>query len=357
MAKKVILVLFAVAAVFTVSQIPQKIIDKSYEVSYVFPKNITVKNEVTASGTVTAQAEYELYLTSPAYVEKTYVEVGQRVEVGELLFDVDTAKTTAIVENSLNSPSYTADRAGYGLAPGELETLLALYESMGGSAEELAETYKKPAAAAAQIPVEAKIYAPTAGTVTSVNLRENTLYPGSMPAMVITDLEQLSVVLDVKQSQIDKIAVGSAVEITSNTGGTTQYEGVVSKIYPTAQKTVSVTSVESTVKVEVQITSPTGRLKPGYSVNAVIFGEENTVNLTLPYEAIRQNEQGTEFVYAITPQGITQKSIVTGRQQLGYVEVLSGIDYNDAVVFSPPENENLAEAFVIIKGEEIESGR
>lgn len=356
MAKKVFLIVFAAFAVFTVSRIPQKIIDKSYEVSYVFPKNITITNEVTASGTVTAPVEYELYLNSLAYIEKIHVTVGQQVGAGEKIFDVDTQKTKAIAENSGGSGEVLPN-SGYNFSENELEAFFSLYESMGGNVSEITENYQKTETSAAQIPVEANIFSPINGTITGINIKENTLYPGSLPAMVIADLNNLTVVVDVKQNQVDKVKLGSMVKITFNTGSLQEYEGVVSKIYPTAQKTISGTTLESVVKVEVEITSAVGDLKPGYSVNAVIYGEESSVNLTLPYEAIRQNEQGTEYVYAITPEGIEQKSIVTGRQQLGYVEILSGIDYDDAVVFSPPENENLAAAFVIIKGEEIESGR
>lgn len=350
--KLLLLILPAVAAAIFVSRIPEKIKSDLTEVEYVFPQTITLTDETGAVGSVFALKEYEVYLESPAFIENIGVSVGDKVTSDSLLFTVDTNKTAAVLDASAKTPFVPPNfsKSGDGKSLSAILALTEMYDvDIGSVLEDYVSSSSLGETESRTVYVVPAVYSPINGTVTSVGVKEGTLFQNSVPAAVISDLSVLGVSAEILQSQVGRIKQGSPAVIYS---GGAEYSGVVSKIYPTAKKS-ELRSGEPTVTVEILITEPECDMRAGYSVSVSILGESRRMLATLPHEAIRQDDQGNEFVYLLKNGEIVKQNILTGVHQPEFAEVLEGVGPQDAVIYNPDEKVDIASALVVIKGEAV----
>ena len=141
------------------------------------------------------------------------------------------------------------------------------------------------------------------------------------PAITIASDEGLQVRLSVNESQISDIQVGQPAEITG-VGFHTCYTGTVKSISSEAKQVVSTTGQETVVEVVVSVDNPGNDIKPGYTAKAKIITAQNDNVLIAPYEAVRAEEDGSEYVLKLKGQRAVKtpwKRMENSKTDLGYL--------------------------------------
>ncbi len=147
---------------------------------------------------------------------------------------------------------------------------------------------------------ETEIYAGAAGTVTAVFADVGASGAGLL--FVIEDTEDLVVETSVEEYDVDSIKENMKVIMQPQTNKENTAEGHILSIAPTVTKdavgnTASVGSGEFAVKVKVD--SSKTPLRIGTSVRLDYILEEHKNVLSVPYDAVYTNEEGTDCVIVV----------------------------------------------------------
>ena len=84
--------------------------------------------------------------------------------------------------------------------------------------------------------------------------------------------------------------------------------------------------------MELTINEPGQSLKAGFSARAEIITDHQREILTVPYEAIQQDEENVEYVYLAKGSQAVRCNIQTGLELLEGVEIVSGLGESDLVI-------------------------
>lgn len=172
------------------------------------------------------------------------------------------------------------------------------------------------------------ITAPCSGTITAVYAEVGK--PGSGLLFVIEDVDNLIVDTSVKGYDMGDVKTGMEVVIRSDATGDQEFEGVITSIAPTSKKNaagMTDTSGEATFATEVEIISKDTGLRIGMEaqLDYIVAQEENV--LTVPYDAVYENEAGEYCVIAVIEQQ-------NGSYLLKEIQVTTGMDDDLDIVIS-----------------------
>jgi len=148
-----------------------------------------------------------------------------------------------------------------------------------------------------------QITAPMSGTVTAVYAEVGSA--GSGLLFVIEDTENFVVSTSVKDYDIAVVGVGTTATIRSDATGDDLYEGEVTYLAPTANKTAmgtTDTSGDISFAADVKVNSRDTRLRIGLSVRLNFIVAEEKGVLAAPYDAIYTNAQGQTCVLVAEAQ-------------------------------------------------------
>jgi HlyD family secretion protein len=140
--------------------------------------------------------------------------------------------------------------------------------------------------------------------------------------------------VDVQISEVDinRVAVGQAVNLTFDAILGQEYRGVVSDVSPVGQNTQGI--IEFVVTVE--LVDPNGDVKPGMTagVNVVVNQLENVV--LVPNRAVRVQD-GQRVVHVLRNGNLDQVPVNLGASSDTMSQVLEGnLQSGDNIVLNPP---------------------
>ncbi|HET8774025.1 MAG TPA: efflux RND transporter periplasmic adaptor subunit [Thermoanaerobaculia bacterium] len=234
-----------------------------------------VRNAVKATGVIKPMIGAEVRVGSrlSGVVRRLYVKIGDRVEKGQLLAELDDRDLVARRREALaalqlaeaNLDYASADlarkrelRASALLAPSELDLARRAYA--------VAEQQRDGARASLQVATTqldyGRIAAPIAGVVASVSTQEGETVAASFatPTFVtLLDLGRLEVWAYVDETDIGRIRIGQPATFTVDTYGATEFAGRVTAIYPKAEIRDNVVNYVTVIRFE---TPPDKVLRP-----------------------------------------------------------------------------------------------
>jgi RND family efflux transporter MFP subunit len=240
--------------------------------------------DVTATGVIKPRSGAEVRVGSrvSGVVQRLYVQIGDRVEKGELLAELETrelrarrAQAAAALESARADLGYAqADlrrkrelAAAQLIAPSELD----LAERASAKAEQQVQEAAANLDYAATQLAYARIAAPIGGVVSSISTREGETVAASFAAptfVTLLDLDRLEVWAYVDETDIGRIHPGQKASFTVDTYPDRPFEGRVTAIYPQAEIRDNVVNYVAVVRFEV----PRDRvLRPEMTVMARIL--------------------------------------------------------------------------------------
>lgn len=240
---------------------------------------------VTCTGNLERKEETNIYVKSIALVDEIYVKNGDSIKAGDKLLKTFSATGSASeISYITETPKYT--------------------------------------------------YAPVSGTVVSVHAETGEFaYPGEK-VIVIADTQEMQVRLFVNEANISKVNSGQEAIITGS-GFLSSYAGTVSEISEEAIQTASSAGKDTSVEVLVTIDTPEKELKPGLSASVKILSLQKNGIVIVPYETVKADEEGNEFVYIIQNGCAVQRPVTTGEEFNNGFEIVEGLSENDVVIKEP----------------------
>lgn len=298
---------------------------------------ITVENSVTCTGRVERIASTTVRSTDSGTVNGVFVKTGDKVRVGQPLLAIQT------IDHSLSSssssvvpglPSGLASGLPSGL-PDDYESLLSLYGNRLSS-----ENSKASSESSAPVKNVKTIVSPVEGEITSISVADQSYVSSGTSVAVIADKNGLQVRLSVNESQISDIKIGQKAVITGVGFKNSTYTGKVESISTEAKQEITGTGQETVVEVIVSVENAKEDIKPGYTAKVKIITSQDSNVLVVPYEAVRADKNGSEYVFKVEGNQAVKTPITTRQEYDSGFEVTKGLKNHDLVVESPDELSN-----------------
>lgn len=343
--KKALFWILLTAAAVVLLRFPSMVESSIPSIYYVTPSATTYEQVLSCTGTLQAATIHEIYLQSAALPKHVPVEVGDHVAAGELLLELTPAnqlggETLALLRSypTSQSPLGEVDLATVATLYGLSSTLgggLTDYTDLAGLLALAGQEQTSQVHSGLHNPDQTLVHAPTSGIVTALSVRENVPALPGISLVTISDTSAYKVLASVPEGEISKVHIGDEANVRCSANPARSYGGTVSKIYPIAHKVLRGTTTETVVDVEITLSQTDDALMPGFTARVDILAGEDYSLITVPYEAIRQDENNEEFVYVYQDGKLKKNLITTGRELTSEVEILYGLNSDDIVIYNP----------------------
>lgn len=304
-----------------------------------------IGSSVFATGIIKPMVGAEVRVGSrvSGLVKNLYANVGDYVKKGQTIAELEPSELAAKYNQSLAAVNNA--RANFEYAKLDFERQKSLHKQNFISqnqldlAEKTFEINKAQLEQAqanldfAKVQLDyTKITAPISGIVASISTQEGETVAASFSAptfVTIIDLERLEVWAYVDETDIGRIKENQNATFAVDTYSDTDFEGIVTAIYPKAVIQDNVVNYVATLKIT---DFKEKILRPEMTTSVTIYLERKENVLTVPNNAIKR-EQGKTVVTVIDKSGkMNKRNVKTGYSTNGYVEILEGVKEGEKVV-------------------------
>jgi multidrug efflux pump subunit AcrA (membrane-fusion protein) len=339
-----------------------------------------VERSVQIVGTLMAQDEVTLGTEVPSTVAKILVDMGDRVQAGQVVIKLDEREARLEVERLaaglqaareslgrsqqvLESSRANVERAQavladarinlkrfeglfgegaisasqrdsaqmqYDVAVASLRSVEAQYES-DRAAVKNAEASVVQATAALEIArkrlQDTDVVSPISGYVRKRLVNVGETFKEKTPLMSLVATHALKLQGDVPERFAPQVGVGRMMRVGVEAFPGQTFAGTITRVSPTVD-------VESrSFSVEASVPNPKGVLKPGFFAKASILTGMEKNSPFVPEEAVA-SFAGIVKVYAIVDGSAEERRVKTGVRQDGRVEILEGVRVGETVATS-----------------------
>jgi RND family efflux transporter MFP subunit len=269
------------------------------------------------------------------------VAVGDRVEIGQLLAELDATALEAQVDEARADVALSKPRIN--LAESILTRRQQLAAKGLASVEALDTAENDLAVARAQLEANkarlraaeialsyTQVTAPISGVVAEVSTREGETVAAAFAApefVTIIDLERLEVLAYVDETDIGRVFVGQQAGFTVDTFPNVEFTARITAIQPRAELQGSV--VNYVVRLEFE-RSDEFILRPEMTAHVRIVVEQRDDVLTAPRATIKRTV-GRQYVMVRRGGQWSEQAVETGWRSESTVEFLSGVRKGDVL--------------------------
>lgn len=304
---------------------------------------IGASRERILSGIARAGAEITMSFRIPGTVQQVAVDVGDRVEAGQLIARLDPRDYQLQVEDV--QASLAQGRAQARNAAADLERVRGLYENNNASRDDLDAALtaeeslqatvrsieKKLELAELQLSYcELRSGADGAIAEVAVEVNENVNAGGVI--VVINSGATPEVEVAVPESLISQVREGSRVTVRFDALPEASFSAIVTEVG------VSPTRTATTFPVVARLSRADTRILPGMAVEATfLFGTDNAIErIVVPAQSVAEDADGN-YVYIVEDQGaglgqVRRRSVRVGELVSEGLEVLEGLAEGERVV-------------------------
>lgn len=227
-----------------------------------------------------------------------------------------------------------------------------------------------------QIVDNATLTSPVSGTVVAVNAKANTTYSGGT-MVVIADTSNLYITADIDEADISDVTNGMKVLIKTDATGSSELEGTVTKIAPSAESDTSSSDASASAaagamsgmssmmgtastgqtssggasyQVRVELKQQNTRLKIGMTGKLSLIKNEADHVLAVPYDALYTNSKGQKVLHQVIDKSksaddknnIKEIPVQTGLESGYYVQIKSGKGVRNGMTIQVPDSSHKA---------------
>ena len=249
-------------------------------------------------------------------IDKILVEVGDRVQAGQLLAEMDRSNLIQS-KTQLDNIQLEYDRQ------------LALYV-VGGTSKQLldAQQVQLDVARTAydNLKENTQLISPIDGIVTARNYDNGDMYSAGKPLLTVQKIVPVKLMIHVSEGFYTQVKEGMPVKIHLDVYKDETFTGKVSLIYPT------IDAATRTFPVEITLDNKDMRVRPGMFARVTIdFGTERRVVLP-DLAVVKQTGSGDRYVYVYNDGKVDFVKVELGRRTDTRYEVLSGVSDGARVV-------------------------
>lgn len=284
----------------------------------------TYKTTVSATGTITPKRDADVAFTSAGTVTGVEVEVGDRVEKGDVLARIDDEALVA---------QRDAARSQVDAAEAQLAEVAGSSSTQVASAEASLAAAESQLAEAQEAVDNATLRAPFAGTVSAVGYEVGDQAGGNVqgdasaaPAITVISPRTLLVEANVSASDVSRLKAGLQAEITPTGGGETVY-GTVTEVGVIATAS---DSGAAQFPVTIAVTGTPSGLYPGSTATVAITVKQATDVLAVPTAALHSEDDET-YVYVIDDGKKVRTPVEIGTAYGAQTEITAGLEEGDVI--------------------------
>jgi RND family efflux transporter MFP subunit len=289
--------------------------------------------------------EAPIYARASGYLKRWLVDLGARVEAGQLLAEIDTPELDQQLEKSRHDLAYA--EAALALAKITAERYAGLVKSASVSEQENAEkqadlALKAASVAGARAEVRrleelksfGRVTAPFAGTITLRNVDVGDLIPatGGKELFRLAQTDKLRVYVRVPQAQAAGIAPGQTAEL--------RMPERPERVF-TAQvvRTAGAISDDSrTLLTELEVDNSRGDILAGSFAQARLTVPPTAKRLTVPGNALLFRAEGPQVGIVQANGKVALRSVKLGNDFGATVEIVAGLVPTDRVILNPSDS-------------------
>src|SRR5215472_3918764 len=297
-------------------------------------------------GSTRAIQETAIYARTNGYVHKWNVDIGAKVEAGQLLAEIETPE----VDQELNQARANVAQAtaNSDLARTTLTRWQQLVAQKVVSPQEFDEKKSASDARAADLQVAKanvkrleelqgfeKIVAPFPGIVTARNIDNGNLVSAgsgqTAPLFRLAQTDTLRIYVTVPQTQSRSIAPGQSATVSVREIPDKTFNA---KVVRTAG---AIDPASRTLLTELQLPNDDGQLFPGMYAEVKFALPQDGRTLLIPGNAVMIRSDGPKVLVVDAKQTIRARTVKLGRDLGDKVEVVSGLNPAEPVVANPTD--------------------
>lgn len=288
-------------------------------------------------GTLAAHDEATVAAQVAGQIEKTFVDLGDRVAAGQELALIDTASYDALARQA--AANLAKAQASATNTARSLQRVQELQRDKIASSSEydqaiadfkqaLAEVKAAEAAEAiARLNLSrSRVKSPFDGAVAERVANSGDYVSVGAPIIRLVKTDPLRLRLDVPERESSAVRVGQTV-LLSVEGDTNVYSGTLTRVSPSIRQSDRMLPVEADVPNR-------GALRTGLFARARIIVDVQDSGLSVPANALTVFA-GIEKVVAVQHGKAVETPVTTGRRGTDWVEILSGLSGGETVVLEP----------------------
>lgn len=299
MKKYIFTVITTIICIISINILGKAYTNKIHHKEVMVIEQSIIKKYVTSSGRIEYDTSKDISPPSQAITNNIYVKEGDKVKKNDIIATVTLLNDDITTLKTITDIDYK-----------QIEDYISDIST---------ETYN--------------IYAPCSGTISSVNTKVND-YISEKDSVVSIDASQnISVTLNINESQINDIEIGQKVEINGVGFKDVKCSGIVTNIANEAKQTTTLTGKETTVAVTVNVNETNERILKGFTATCKIITSEKEC-ITIPYTAIKSDNDNREYVFVVN-NGISERRYIqSGFEDSESVEIISGIECGDKIILN-----------------------
>jgi membrane fusion protein (multidrug efflux system) len=297
--------------------------------------------ELSLPGELESFYETDIFPRVSSYISKIHVDVGDRVQKGQLLVELEAPEliadlTAAFSKVKAAEATLQSSRAVYNRAlktkktPGAIsETDVETYWAKTVSDSLMVVAEQAHYESVKQLADYLKITAPFAGVITDRRLSPGAFVgPGgqsSVPVLKLKQLDRLRLRLAVPEAYLGDIRRGSHVNFTVRTFQNEVFGGKISRI------SHNVRTDTRAEMIEIDIANRDSKLKPGMYVSAKLSVHPKEGSLMVPKTSVVSNMEQT-FVIRVNGGKAERVKVHRGDVSDGQVQIFGDLKAGDLIL-------------------------
>jgi RND family efflux transporter MFP subunit len=296
-------------------------------------------------GRLEAYTQAQIYARVSGYVRDWKADIGTPVKAGQLLAEIDAPDLDQqIMQAQANLASAKANLALAEMTLTRGQSLIKTYAISQQDLDQRAAdaSNKEGLVRAAQANLDRlrvleqykRLVAPFDGLVTARNTDIGALInagAGGPPLFVVSETRKLRVYVNVPQSYVPNIPVGTSAQIS-----VPEYPG---RTFPaTVEASAQAVDIASgTTRMQLVVDNSANELMTGDFTNVTFDLPHPKIAINVPASALIFNERGLQVAVVGPDDRIILKQVTISRDLGREVEIGSGIGPDDQVVVNPPD--------------------
>jgi cobalt-zinc-cadmium efflux system membrane fusion protein len=321
---------------------------KAITVAAVTDRSFTIEKQAIGSIDFNQNLSVAVFTPYPGRIIKAYVDLGDRVVRGQVLFTIESSDFIQ-AQSNLISAQATLDQtrsallrakklyASKAIDQNDYEQAVAAEASADGAQKAAREALAIFGMTTAEVDdlitkrrVEPALVvrSPITGAVTARNAAPGLLeQPGGLPAPYsVADTTTVWLLADVTEEDSPAFAVGQELSVTVNAYPGRQFKGKVDAVGALVDPNTHRVTVRS------EIRDPTHELRAGMLANFVIRTAQAAVSPAVPVNGVVREGDGTMSVWVTSDgQHFQRRTVTLGLQEDQYDQILAGVNTGERV--------------------------
>jgi len=309
----------------------------------------TIESTLEISGTLAPRSRVGLKPKLPGRLDRILVDIGDRVNEGQIVATVDRGEVDAQVDAAVAATnvahaSIESAEAALANALSEHERAKSLFDAgaLPRQRLEAADTTRRAAAAqrdlakanlaqaeaavrrARQVQRDTTLFAPVSGFIVERNYDPGAI-PGDHPVVVVADIRQLKLAAGVSEMEAGRLKIGMPALISVQARPGETFTGQIAVIVP------EVDQRNRHFRIELRVPNAEGALLAGMYASARLVLEQAEQAIVVPREAIVARD-GQRVVLKVDGDKVSAVAVVEGLTDGRQVQIVSGLAAGDLVL-------------------------